>query len=95
MPGVASSTRAGILQRLVLQPFGWNTDGSPILEQELPVRRHEVRHRPAEPDMAMEPQPAIHGVDHPIAPTREFAVLGNCAPHGRASLTDRRRRPPP
>ena len=95
MPCVASNTRAGVLQWLVLQPFRWNTDGSPILEQELPVRRDEVRHRPAEPDMAMEPQPAIHGVDHPIAPARELAILGNCAPHGRASLTGRRRRPPP
>lgn len=93
MPGVAPNTGAGVLQWLVLQPFRWNANGLPILEQAPPVRRDEMCHGPPEPDMAMEPQAALHGVDHPIASARELAVLGNCAPHGRAPLTDRRRRP--
>jgi len=38
MPGVAPNTGARVLQWLVLQPFRWNANGLPILEQAPPVR---------------------------------------------------------
>lgn len=95
MPRVTSDTGARILQWLELQPFSWKADRTAVLEQAIAVRRNEMCHWPAKPDMAMEPQPAIHGVDHPIAPVRELAVLRKCAPHRRALLTDRRPRPTP
>lgn len=94
MPRGAPNTGARVLQWLELQPFARKARRPAVLEQEFAVCRNEVCHRAAEPDMAMKPQPTIHGVDHPVAPARELAVLGSCAPHRRAPLTDRRRRPP-
>jgi len=42
-------------------------DGASVGEQQLAIGRDEVRHSSILPQMAMEPQPTIHGVDHSIA----------------------------
>lgn len=72
MPGVAPNSGAGIFQRLELEPMLRQTDGASICEQQLAIRRDEVRHLSPLPQMSMEPEAAIHGVHHPIAELCEF-----------------------
>jgi len=74
MPGFSAQTRARILQRLVLESTWLETDTRAVLEQPLSVGRHEVRHGAALPHVSMQPQTAIHGVNHPVAARREFAI---------------------
>jgi hypothetical protein len=74
MPRVASDARARILQRLELKPTRRETDARSIGEQALSVRRHEVSHRTPFPDVTVEPEAAVHGMDHPLATQRELAI---------------------
>ena len=67
MPGVAAFPGAGILERLELQPRSGQSDGAPVGEQQLTVHGDQVRHRAPLPDMPVQPEPAVHGVDHPVA----------------------------
>jgi len=67
VPSVAAKPGAGILQRLELESVLRQADGASVGEQQLAIGRDEVRHSSILPQMAMEPQPAIHGVDHSIA----------------------------
>ena len=67
MPGVAPDSGAGILQGLELESVVGQTDGAAIGEQQLAIGRHQVRHPSSLPQVAMQPEAAIHGVDHPIA----------------------------
>ena len=61
-----------ILERLELQALQRKVRGPPIREQPLAIGRHEVRHRAATPAVAVQPQAAVHGVNHSIASFRKF-----------------------
>ena len=74
MPRIASKTGSWVLQRLELKPVWGKPDLATIGEQSNTVRRDEMRHRVAFPDMAVQPQPAIHRENHPVSATFEFAV---------------------
>ena len=73
MPRLASGSRARILERFVLKPFGRKSGVSTVREQQIAVGGNEVRHLASLPDVSMEPEAAIHGVDHSLAPRSEFA----------------------
>jgi hypothetical protein len=73
VPRIASDTGSRISERLVLQSLGGNSDVASVGKEALAVRRNEVRERSAFPHVAMEPEAAVHGVDHSIAPEAEFA----------------------
>jgi hypothetical protein len=79
VPCVATQAGTRILERLELQARGWNADCSTILEQPFSIGGNQVGHRTTLPDMSMEPESAVHGVDHSLAP--------------RAELFEERRRP--
>ena len=73
MPGFAPFTGARILQGFSLQALVRQPDATAVRDQAIAIRGHEVRHGPTEPDMAMEPEAALHRVDHSIATPRELA----------------------
>ncbi len=73
VPSLASGSRARILERFVLKPFGRKSGDSTIREQQIAVGGDEVRHLAPLPDMPMEPEATIHGVDHSLASRSEFA----------------------
>jgi len=73
VPGVASDACSRILEGLELQSFGGNSDPASVGKQALPVCGNEVREPPSLPDVPMEPEAAIHGVDHSVATEPEFA----------------------
>jgi hypothetical protein len=47
-------------------------------EQSLTIGGHEVRHLAPFPDMAVQPQTAIHRVNHPSAARPKFSVFRTC-----------------
>jgi|SRR5688572_15729351 len=86
MPGLAPDARARVLERLLLESLVRQADLPAPGQEALAIRRHEVRHWPAKPDVAVEPEPPVHRVDHPVATSREFAGMevsrGVAAGHG-------------
>jgi hypothetical protein len=74
VPRFATLARAWILERFVLQASKGKTHRASIFDQALAIGGDQVRHGATLPDMAMEPQAAIHRVDHPLSATRELAV---------------------
>ena len=74
MPRVATLPGARILERLELQASGGQSRFRPVGEQERTVGGYQVRHRPPFPEMPVQPEAAVHGVDHPLASRRELAV---------------------
>jgi hypothetical protein len=72
MPGVAPLAGARILQRLSLQALVRQTHTATIREQSIAIGGHEMCHTAAKPDMAVEPESAVHRVDHSIAAAREL-----------------------
>jgi hypothetical protein len=74
VPGVAADARARILERLVLETASREAYGTPILEESLAVGGNEMRHALAAPEVAMQPESAIHGVDHSVPAPLEFEV---------------------
>ena len=76
MPRVAPIPRPGVLQRFVLETRGRQSHGAAVGEQALAIGRDEMGHRAALPDMAMEPETAVHRVDHPLATVVELAIQG-------------------
>ena len=73
VPCRASLAGPGILQRLVLQPVRCETNGRAVLEEQQAIGADEMRHGCAQPDVAVQPQSAVHGVDHPVATVTELA----------------------
>ena len=86
MPRISTNSRAWVLQRLVLQPILGQADGTPVGEKKLAVSRYEVREASTAPEMAMEPQTAVHGVDHSITQLFEFFKRGRDVGHAAARL---------
>lgn len=68
MPCIAPYARARVLQRLELQPIGGNANSSAIREETLAIGRYQMRHGAPLPHMSMEPEAAIHGVNHSLSP---------------------------
>jgi hypothetical protein len=73
MPGFAALTSAWIPERLSLQTLVRQPDAAPIRKQSSAIGGHQVSHRPAKPDVTMEPQTAFHRVNHAVATPGEFA----------------------
>ena len=74
MPGIASNTRAWILESLVLKPCARETHSAAIFDQERAIRGNEVGHRPSLPNVSMEPQAAFHRMDHPFTSKCELTI---------------------
>jgi hypothetical protein len=53
--------------------MGGDADFSAVVEQALFVGRHEMRHAPAFPHVAVQPEATIHGVDHAVAAPFKFS----------------------
>ena len=86
MPRVSTDTGARVLQRLELEPLGGHSDAAPVGKKTFTVRRYQMGERPSLPHMSMEPEAAIHGVDHSFASRVELAkwrVLGHGTDIGR------------
>src|SRR3954470_4124027 len=73
MPGIATDPGTWILERLELKSLGRNSSAASVGEEALSVSRDEMRESPSLPHVAMEPEAAIHGVDHSVAARAEFA----------------------
>src|SRR4029079_11075533 len=64
VPGIATDARARVLERLELQPVGRDSDQTPVSEKTLSVSRYEMSERASLPHMAVQPETALHRVDH-------------------------------
>ena len=78
MPRVAANARTWILQRFELKPGFAESDRRAKAKQSLPIGRDEVRHLAPFPDVAVQPQTAIHRVNHPRAAGPKFPILRTC-----------------
>jgi hypothetical protein len=78
MPRVAADARAGILQRFELETGLTEADRRAESEQSLAIGRDEVRHLAPFPDVAVQPQAAIHRVNHPGAAGSKFSIFRTC-----------------
>jgi hypothetical protein len=67
MPCIAPDACSRILERLELQAGGGQTNNAAIFDQAFAIARDKVCHGATLPNMAMEPEPSIHRVDHPLA----------------------------
>jgi hypothetical protein len=73
MPGVATNAGTRILEGLELEALGGNSGSASVGEEALSVGRDEMRQEPSLPDVPMEPEAALHGVDHSVATGVELA----------------------
>jgi hypothetical protein len=53
VPGVAAYSRPWILERLELQPVGWQADDASVRDKELAIGGDKVRQLASFPDVAM------------------------------------------
>lgn len=83
MPCVAARRASRIFQWLELQALERNADRKAVLDEKGFVRGYEVSHRTTSPHVAMQPQPAVHGVDHPVAAFRELPIRRRDTRHAR------------
>jgi hypothetical protein len=88
VPRVATYARSRILQRLELETGRPEPDRRAESEQSLTIGRHEVRHLAPFPDVAMQPQTAIHRVNHPGAARPKFLVFRTGRPLARRFRPD-------
>jgi hypothetical protein len=72
VPRFADLSRPWVLERLVLQALGRQSHARAVREQSRAIGRHEVRHGPALPNVAMEPETTVHSVDHSLPARREL-----------------------
>ena len=75
MPRFAPQTGARILERLELKLRFGKSHATPVGKQPFAIGGDEMRHGAAEPDVAVEPETAVHRVDHSVLATGEFANL--------------------
>ncbi len=78
MPRIAADARSRILQRLELETGLPEPDRRAESKQSLTIGRHEVRHLAPFPDVAVQPQTAIHCVNHPSAARPKLPVFRTC-----------------
>ena len=72
MPRIPPASRARILQRLELESMLGKAKMLAEGDEFFAICRDHVGHGPAKPHVTVEPDPAIKGVDHSIAPTPEL-----------------------
>lgn len=75
MPGIAALAAARILERVILQSLGGNADARTPREETGAVRGHEMGHPSPEPNVPMQPETAVHRVDHSVAASGELHPL--------------------
>ena len=76
MPGFAALLGARVLEWFVLQPLLGEPKRLTVCDQAGAVGTHQVHERFALPDVAMQPQPAVHRVNHPVAALVELVAPG-------------------
>jgi len=74
MPGVSSHSRARILEGLELKASCGEPDIAPVDKESLAIRRDEVGHLMALPDVPVQPQTAVHREDHSVASAKKLTV---------------------
>lgn len=97
MPRIPSDTRSGILESFELETIVCESYGATKFKEPFPISGDQVCHWPTLPSVAMKPESAVHGEDHPVATTCKFAVArGTGSSHTRVPqfsvlrrLTDR------
>jgi hypothetical protein len=67
VPRIAANASAGILQRFELETGFTEPDHRAESKQSLTIGRDEVRHLAPLPDVAVQPETAVHRVYHPVA----------------------------
>jgi len=75
VPRIAANACPRIFQWLELEAGLPEPDCRAKSEQSLTIGRHEVRHLAPFPDVAVQPQTAIHRVNHPSAARPKFSVF--------------------
>lgn len=82
MPRVTANRRPWIFKRLELETLLAQANPLTIGDQALAICGNQVRHLVPLPHMTVQPQPAVHRVDHSIATVVEFkverALIGLC-----------------
>ena len=73
MPSIPAFAGSRILQRLELKTMGRDAHFGAVVEQPLFVGRDEMRHAPAFPHVAVQPETAIHRVNHAVAAPFKFS----------------------
>lgn len=66
MPGLSPLIRAWILERMILQASSGNSHARSPIEKALTIGGDEVRHATTKPNVAVQPKPPIHCVDHSL-----------------------------
>jgi hypothetical protein len=91
MPDLELAPLAGarVLERLVLEAVLAESDGGAVGEQRGAVGGDEVRHRRPAPDVAVQPEAAVHRVRHPVLPARELAPRDGVGLRHRWALVER------
>ena len=74
MPCLATHGRSGILEWLVLKAGHGKSDGEAVLDQPHSIGGYEMGHGAALPYVPVQPEPAIHRVDHPLFAKLELAI---------------------
>lgn len=73
MPRIAALAGAWVLQRLVLESIARQAELASDCDERLTVGGDEMRHRMPAIAVPVQPESAIHRVDHPVTTPREFA----------------------
>lgn len=96
MPCIASLAGPRIFERTELQALFSDSEFLSDCNEFCAVGRDQVRHLTSLPDVMVQPQPAFHCVDHPIAAASEFTNfdllvrLGHGSAHAEpCAVTDR------
>jgi hypothetical protein len=74
MPRLTTLSGAWIFQRLELEAGGRQPYGTSVRQQSLSVGGDEMRHGAPVPDVAVQPEPTVHRVNHPIATPDELPI---------------------
>jgi hypothetical protein len=72
VPGRTAFPRSRVTQRFPLQSLVRQAGTPTVGEEVFAVRGYEMGHGPPEPDVPVQPQPAVHRVDHAVAAAGEF-----------------------
>ena len=72
MPSLSTGRIAWVFERMILQSIRRQAHARAPREQPRPVRGDEMGEASAEPEMSMQPETAVHRVDHPIASRAEL-----------------------
>lgn len=57
---------------MILQPSRGNSHARSPIEKALTIGGDEVGHAPTEPNVAVQPEPAFHGVNHSVTSQGKF-----------------------